>query len=288
MSTVANSVYAGSRVETFDSPLVVKEGVFYISFPALNFISPFLFYELKNTTPVKISTPDPKEARTIIFLDPGHGGDGEDGLGAEGSLNSKKIYEKEVVLSFSKILGTVLETKGYTVQYMRKDNDTKISLVDRINRVNKSGAKIFVSIHANSSARDKKAKGVDVFYMSEDAGDGYAKSVAEAENKAFSGEKASSEVDTIINSMLVSSHIKEGAKLASEISSNMPKDVMNRGVKKAPFAVLSRVMIPSVLIEIGFMSNEDDLRRITNKEEMEKLAQNIAKGIKSYLSKYKA
>jgi N-acetylmuramoyl-L-alanine amidase len=260
MSTVANSVYAGGKVESFDSPLIVKEGVFYISDPAVSFISPFLSYEIKNPTVGKVPAGKepalkPKEPKTLIFLDPGHGGDGEDGLGAEGLLNSRKIYEKEVVLSFSKILGAVLETNGYAVEYMRKDNDTKISLIDRINRVNKSGAKIFVSIHANSSAKDKKAKGVDVFYMSEDSGDGYAKSVAEAENKAFSGEKASSEVDSIINSMLVSSHIKEGAKLASEISSKIPRDVMNRGLKKAPFAVLSRVMFPSVLIEIGFMSS---------------------------------
>ena len=289
MSPVSNSVYAGGKVKDLVSPLIVKKGAFYISNPAVSFISPFLSYELKTGVSIDLKANDAKlkHTKTVIFLDPGHGGDGEDGLGAEGLLDGKKIYEKEIVLRFSKLLGAALEKNNYSVQYMRNDNDTKISLADRISRANKSGAKVFVSIHANSSATDKKAKGVDVFYMSEDSGDGYAKSVAEAENKAFVGEKTSNDVDNIINSMLVSSHIKEGAKLAAKLSSNIPKDVMNRGVKKAPFAVLSKITIPSVLIELGFMSNQADLKRITNEEEMKKLAENIAKGIKSYLSKYK-
>jgi N-acetylmuramoyl-L-alanine amidase len=286
MSTVANSVYAGGKIETFKAPLIVKEGVFYISEEALVFIAPFLSYEFTSSKE-KDSKNKKKTSKKIIFIDPGHGGDGKDGLGAVGVLDGKTIYEKEVVLNFSKILGAALISNGYDVKYMRKDNDTKISLLDRINKVNKSGANLFISIHANSSATDKTAKGVDVFYMSEEAGDNYSKSVAEAENMAFSGEKASNEVDSIINSMLISSHIKEGAKLAAEISSKIPKGVMNRGVKKAPFAVLSRVMVPAVLIEIGFMSNEEDLKRMKNDSEMKKLAENIAKGIKSYLSKYK-
>ena len=167
------------------------------------------------------------------------------------------------------------------------ENNTKLSLKERIDKANASGAAIFISIHANSSPTDKTAKGVDIFYMSEEAEDNYSKIVAQQENKFFEKQKVEDEASNIINSMLVDGHVKEGAKLASYISSKLSDKVKNRGVKKAPFAVLSGPTMPSVLIEIGFMSNPDDLKRITTPEEMKSLASKIADGINSYLSKNK-
>ncbi len=255
----------------FNDPLIVKKGVFYISRPAANFIGPYLSYEI---------------VKPVIFIDPGHGGDGEDGLGAEGTLDGKKVYEKELVLSFARYLGDILEELGYEIKYMRENNETKLSLRERIDKANLSGAKVFVSIHANSSATDKEAKGVDIFYMSEEAEDSYSKIVAQEENKVFKGQKADDDAGKIINSLLVNGHIKEGARLASHISSKLPEKVMNRGVKKAPFAVLSGPTMPSVLIETGFMSNAEDLKRLSSSSEMKSLASKIASGITSYLNAY--
>lgn len=268
LSPISNGVYAGGDVQLFTKPTIVKKGIIYISKPCLMYIAPFMSYRI---------------TKTIIFIDPGHGGDGEDGLGAEAVLNGKKIYEKEITLNFSKHLGDILKKRGYDIKYMRENNDTKLSLKERIDKANASGASIFVSIHANSSAIDKTAKGFDVFYMSEEAEDNYSKIVAQQENKFFDKQKTDDEAGNIINSMLVSGHIKEGSKLASAISSKIPEKIMNRGVKKAPFAVLSGPTMPSVLIEIGFMSNPEDLKRINNADEMKSLASKIADGINSYL-----
>ncbi|MCX6112739.1 MAG: N-acetylmuramoyl-L-alanine amidase, partial [Proteobacteria bacterium] len=194
---------------------------------------------------------------------------------------------KELTLDFSKYLGDILNKQGYEIKYMRDNNDTKLSLKERIDKANTSGAKIFISIHANSSATDKTAKGVDIFYMSEEAEDNYSKIVAQQENKFFEKQKADDDAGNIINSMLVNGHIKEGAKLASEISAKLSDKNINRGVKKAPFAVLSGPTMPSILIEIGFMSNSEDLKRIASPSEMKSLASKIASGINSYLSSYK-
>ena len=272
LSPISNGIYAGGEVKLLDKPLIVKKGVFYISRQAVSYMVPFLSYDIVSP---------------IIFIDPGHGGDGEDGLGAEAMLNGKKIYEKEITLDFSKCLGDILKGQGYDIKYMRDSNNTKLSLKERIDKANTSGAGVFISIHANSSPTDKAAKGVDIFYMSEEAEDNYSKIVAQQENKFFEKQKVEDEAGNIINSMLVDGHVKEGAKLASYISSKLSDKVKNRGVKKAPFAVLSGPTMPSVLIEIGFMSNADDLKRITTPEDMKSLASKIADGISSYLSKNK-
>ena len=79
----------------------------------------------------------------------------------------------------------------------------------------------------------------------------------------------------------------ESSKLAYDISTNLPGEVGNRGVKKAMFTVLSGASMPAVLVEIGFMSNEDDLKRLNNEAELKKLAEGIANGIDTFLITYK-
>jgi N-acetylmuramoyl-L-alanine amidase len=272
LSPISNAVYAGGETKVLTDPVIMKKGVFYVSRPAVAFMAPSLSYEV---------------SRPVVFIDPGHGGDGEDGLGAEAKLadGKKKIYEKEIALDFSKQLGNILEEKGYDIKYMRTDNDTKLSLKERIEKANSSGADVFISIHANSSATDKVAKGVDIFYMSEEAEDNYSKIVAQTENKVFEEKKADDDAGKIISSMLVDGHIKEGARLASNVSSKIPEKMMNRGVKKAPFAVLSGTTMPSILIEIGFMSNAEDLKKISSSKDMKSLATKIADGVASYISR---
>ena len=270
LSPVSNAVAVNGAVQFFDKPVLVKKGVVYVSKEALVYMSTFLSYNF---------------IKKLVVIDPGHGGGGDDGLGAKAVLDKKDIYEKQITLEFSEYLGEALKKLGYQVSFTRT-KDKKIPLAERTKTANADGAKAFISLHANSST-DPLVKGADVFYMSEEAEDSYSKLVAEKENMLLGGKKTEKDVNDILKSMIVSGHIKESAMLAYEISTSLPSDVISRGVKKAPFAVLHTAYMPSVLVELGFMSNEADLRNMLNKDWISSTSYSMAKGIDSYFRKSK-
>ena len=271
LSPVSDAVCVKGKTELFKKPLIYTDGTFYISRQASIYAASALSY--------KVNKP-------VIIIDPGHGGCGEDGLGAIAVYNNKNIYEKEITLRFSKMLGKALEEKGYDVKYTRT-KDIKIDLKTRTKMANSDVGEIYVSIHANASL-DPAAKGVDIFYMSEDSEDAYSKSVAEEENKFIKKEEIpTDESGSIVKSMLASGHIMESSKLAYEVSSKLSDKIKNRGVKKAPFTVLSNTAMPAILVEIGFMSNDDDLKRLNNEKELRTLAESLSDGISSFLGSYK-
>lgn len=271
LSPVSDAVCVKGKTELFKKPFIYTNGTFYISRQAAVYAATALSYAVN---------------KIIIIVDPGHGGGGEDGLGAVAKYNGKEIYEKEITLKFSKILGKVLEEKGYDVKYTRT-KDVKIDLKTRTKMANSDVGEIYISLHANASL-DTAAKGADIFYMSEDAEDEYSKSVAEEENKFIKKEELpTDDSSTIVKSMLASGHIMESSKLAYEVSSKLPDKIKNRGVKKAPFTVLSNAAMPAILVEIGFMSNADDLARLNNDKELKMLAESLSDGVSSFLSTYK-
>ena len=271
LSPISDAVCVKGKTELFSRPLIYTGETFYISRQAAIYAAPALAY--------KVSKP-------VIIIDPGHGGGGEDGLGAVARYNGKQIYEKEITLRFSKLFGKTLEDKGYDVKYTRT-KDVKIDLKTRTKMANSDIGAVYISLHANASL-DPEAEGADIFYMSEDSEDAYAKSVAEEENKFIKKEEIpTDESGSIVKSMLASGHIMESSKLAYEVSSKIPDKIKNRGVKKAPFTVLSNTAMPAILVEIGFMSNSDDLKRLNNEKELRTLAESLADGISSFLSTYK-
>jgi len=271
LSPVSDAVCMKGKIELFKKPLRYTEGTFYISRQAAVYIAEALSYKVD---------------RPVIIIDPGHGGGGDDGLGAIANYNGKKIYEKEITLRFSKIFGKALEARGYDIKYTRT-KDVKIDLKTRTKMANSDIGEIYVSLHANASL-DPAAKGADIFYRIEDAEDAYSKSVAEEENKFIKKEEIpTDDSGSIVKSMLASGHIMESSKLAYEVSSKLPDKIKNRGVKKAPFTVLSNTAMPAILVEIGFMSNPDDLKRLNNEKELRTLAESLADGISSFLSTYR-
>jgi len=270
LSPVSNAVAINGAVQLFVTPVIVERGVVYISKELAVYISPYLSYSV---------------VKKLIVIDPGHGGDGDDGIGAKGKINGKDIYEKQITLTFAKSFGQALEKLGYQVSYTRTQ-DKKIPLSDRTKSANAGGAKAFISIHANSST-DSIIKGADVFYMSEEAGDSYSETVAKQENLLLSNQKTENDVHDILKSMMVSGHIKESARLAYEISVSLSSDVISRGVKKAPFAVLHNAYMPAVLVELGFISNEADINKITNDVWIKNTAYNLARGVDSYFRRSK-
>jgi len=217
----------------------------------------------------------------LIVIDPGHGGQDE---GAK--IASKKVYEKDIVLNFSKILKEKLIKKNLKV-ILTREKDELIDLNKRIEIANTYKAQAFISVHANFSKDNNEAKGFEVYYLSEKASDTHSHVVAIAENEVFKDQNISRDehVASILKSMYLSSHIEESTKLAYSIYSETNKITNTRGVKKAPFYVLAGTYMPSVLIELGFMSNSEDLKNLSNNKWLNKLAESVADGIDNFMKK---
>ncbi len=217
-----------------------------------------------------------------ICLDPGHGGSD---LGAVG--NNTRIVEKDITLKVAgKLRQRILNKLGLNV-VMTRDKDTEVSLNSRVSIANNRKAQIFVSIHVNSSFR-KSARGSETFYVSLKATDQEAFQLSQKENRAFAELDEMTEDDElkmILWDMAQNQYIKESSKLAEFIQDelNILLHTRNRGVKQAPFRVLMRAAMPAVLVEIAFLSNPYEERRLQDDAFLDDVANALYKGISEYI-----
>ena len=218
----------------------------------------------------------------VVFIDPGHGGKDPGAIGQLGSL------EKNITLNVSILLAKELRKNKKINPILSRNKDVYLSLRKRILLAKYNKADIFVSIHADSS-KNKKAKGISVFSLSDKASDKEALLLAKREN----------EVDIILNNnekiedpliygtlikMFQREAMNDSAFLAKKILSNLEKTklAVNRGHRFAGFTVLKSYDIPSVLIEIGFLSNKQEEKKLTNSKYLNKLSKNLAIAIENY------
>jgi len=224
----------------------------------------------------------PLAAKPLIVLDPGHGGKDP------GAISASGYYEKHITLKMAKELKQTLEATGkYRVMLTRSD-DRALALKSRVKIARDARADLFISIHADS-AKNSRAKGLSVYTLSERASDRESAALAERENK----------VDALIN-MDFSDKTPEVANilidLARRDTMNTSKDLanymvseMSRTVRVLPdthrfagFAVLKAQDIPSVLVEIGYLSNREEERLIRSPAYREKLAKALTKAIDKF------
>ena len=216
-----------------------------------------------------------------IVIDPGHGGKDS---GAIGYI--KSIYEKDVVLAVAKKLARKIKQEIHCDVLMTRTTDTFLSLEDRTAIANQQKADLFVSIHTNAHP-DSQYYGIETYYLNL-ATDDDAIRVAALEN-AISGKKMS-DLDTILHSLMQNAKINESSRLSgfvqTSICTHMKKEysqIKNNGVKQAPFYVLMGAEMPSILIEIGFISNKRDCERLINSSYQNALSESIVQGIKLYI-----
>ncbi len=218
----------------------------------------------------------------IIVIDPGHGG--KDG----GAVGYKKYKEKVAVLKISKILKKMLKKKGYKV-YLTRDKDIFIKLSNRTKFANKKDADLFISIHANASPKEQKLtlKGIETFFLSP-AKTEKAKRIAAKENKTAVTSMSNMSKNTLL-SFLNKTKIVQSNKLAIDIQKGMltkvrrkHKDVRDGGVREAPFWVLVGAQMPSVLVELGYITNPKEADRLFNPFYQKSLAEGIANGVGNY------
>ncbi len=218
----------------------------------------------------------------VIAIDAGHGGKDP------GAVGYKKYREKIVVYQIARELKNILKARGYKV-YMTRDKDKFVKLSNRTKFANKKDADIFISIHANAIGRKnaKKVHGVECYFLNRSRS-ARAKRVAAKENSADLSDMDFYGKESFLNT--VNSHnIVAANKLAIDLQRGMLgslnkryKNVRDGGVREGPFWVLVGAQMPSVLVEVGFLTHPTEAKRLVNRKYQNHLAKGLANGVERY------
>jgi N-acetylmuramoyl-L-alanine amidase len=214
-----------------------------------------------------------------VVLDPGHGGQDNGTHGPAGLL------EKDVVLDVSKRLAVLLENRLGSEVVLTRDDDTFIPLQERTHIANEHKADLFLSIHANSSPV-RAVSGVETYILnfttSKTAMDLAARENASSESTIF-------DLKDTLQKIAMKEKIDESREFATRIQSSLytisaksNDAAKNRGIKRAPFVVLIGATMPSVLAEIGFLTNSADEAMMSKPDHRQKIAEALYKGIAAY------
>jgi N-acetylmuramoyl-L-alanine amidase len=228
---------------------------------------------------INLQTEDPE----CIVIDPGHGGLEAGAKGKFGTL------EKDLTLAVSlKLAEIVRQTRASNV-VLTRDQDVDISLEDRSAIANNNKATVFISIHVNGSYR-KGAAGPETFFLSKDATDEESRRVAFLENNSDNLDNNIQAEDQDVIKMILwdmaqTAYLKQSSQLAEDIQSqlNLLWGTRNRGIKQAPFKVLTGVACPAVLVEVAFLSNPQEERKLLTEEYQRKVADAIYAGLAKFL-----
>lgn len=231
------------------------------------------------------SIPSSYKIKTIV-IDAGHGGHDPGAIG-------KHVYEKAITLSVALKLGNLIEKNlpDVKVIYTRK-TDVFVELIKRAEIANKSNANLFISIHVNSNP-NPTASGTDTWVMGQHKNNENFE-VAKEENKVilvendysskYEGFDPNSTESYIIFNLMQNVFIDQSLEIASEVEHQFSTKAnrRTRGVKAAPFLVLWKTTMPSILIETGFISNPAEEKFLNSEEGQDKIASSIFEAFKSY------
>lgn len=239
-----------------------------------------------NVSRSEAPAPSSTDSRPLIVLDPGHGGIDNGAKAATGEM------EKDVVLKFAQTLRGLLERSGkYRVALTRSD-DTFIALSERVKFSRAQGASLFVSLHADAIPKSEgQAEGATVYTLSENASDAEAARLAEAENRAdaIAGVDLTAEPDDVAN-ILVDLAQRETKTYSAQFARNVVGELKatarlhKNPMKAAGFKVLTAPDVPSVLVELGYMSTKGDLKLLTSADWQAKTANALAQAIDTFFA----
>jgi N-acetylmuramoyl-L-alanine amidase len=235
--------------------------------------------------PAKIRESNPSLVRVFglkihkVVIDAGHGGHDT------GTIGPRGLMEKDLVLDVALRLGKLVRQRMGAEVVFTRSTDTFIPLEQRTKIANDEKADLFISIHANSSPA-ASATGVETYYFNFTS-DQNSLDLATRENAS----SASSifQLNDLLHRAVLNAKVEESRDFAQRVQTSlytmsvrMNKASRNRGVKKAPFVVLIGATMPSILAEIGFVSNRHDERFLKREDQREKIAESLYKGISSY------
>ncbi len=227
----------------------------------------------------------PNRERYTVMLDPGHGGVDPGTIGVSG------IYEKHITLAMARAISDALEKTGRFKVVMTRERDIFIRLRDRIQIAREAKADLFISIHADT-IKDRDIRGPSVYTLSERASDKEAQALADKENKAdliagidLTGENA--DVTGILIDLAQRETMNQSARFAGMLVDQMKTrtKVLRNTHRFAGFAVLKAPDVPSVLLELGFLSNPSDERALRDRRYRARLADGVARAIEGYFTR---
>ena len=233
---------------------------------------------------VSCGAPNVDRSDSVVVIDAGHGGHDTGALGA-----NKK--EKNLVLQITKKLYYEFKDEGYKV-YLTRASDRFLKLGQRTRIADKKDAQVFISIHANAIAdksRFNDVEGVETYYLQKTR-DAKSQRIATRENASVLQGTDSLSQDVIIDSVLNGPKIIESHKLAIDVQRNMVKNlkseyknVKDGGVRPAPFYVLVGASRPSILVEVGYITNAKERKRLFTSDYQEEIVEGIVNGVGRYI-----
>lgn len=270
-------VLMGSQKIYLSAPTRIKHSVIIVSTD----FKTKIIERLRPEILVRLNKPHPMRRIREVIIDAGHGGKDPGALGRRGTR------EKDIVLDVSRRLSRLLEREGIKVR-MTRNKDEFISLQERTEIACRSDADLFVSIHANSSPV-KAVSGMEIYSLrdldSMEKNEAQRKSNLDMIFRRLKMKEGDRDLEAILSDMLYTHKHAESLILATQISRDVPKLVKNksRGTKEARFYVLRNTMIPSVLVEIGFLTNPQEEKMLRTPLYRQKLASALSASIVSYV-----
>lgn len=242
----------------------LKKGVNYKTYSLSN---PYrIVFDLKNS--------DQTKKEFTIAVDAGHGGKDPGAMG-------NKLKEKDLTLAVAKKLKTEL-SKDFNV-IMTRDGDVFISLSERSKIANRAKADFFISLHINSSA-SSKAEGMEIFYFSKKSSP-YAEKIAAYENSFGDkyGEKTTN-IAQIMGELAYNKNMEKSINIADPLNSSLARrlNMKDRGIHGGNFAVLRGFNGPGMLVELGFISNPNEARKLSKDINQKVMAEEIANQMRDF------
>lgn len=250
---------------------------------------------VKNAPPATAGIPMPfrrkpprPDRKKLIVIDPGHGGVDP------GAMSRSGVWEKHIVLAFAKDLRRGLLASGKFNVRLTRDRDVFIRLRDRIAIARRAGADLFISVHADSIG-DSRVRGTSVYTLSERASDKEADTLAQKENKSdlIAGVDLNEQSDDVVNILIDLAQretMNESAVFARKLVDELTKirEMLRNTHRFAGFAVLKAPDIPSVLVELGYLSNRRDEKMLRDPRQRRRMASAMARAVNEYFERQQA
>ena len=261
-----------------------------LAFLAVLFAASIVPEEAAGQDQLKLST---------IVIDPGHGGHDPGCISAD-----KKTQEKSVALDIAQRLSRKIgESLPGVKTVLTRSDDRFVTLSGRADIANDLGADLFISIHVNAQAKGTSANGYSIHCLGQSSREGndlFSKNLdlIKRENSVilleddyktrYQGFDPSDPQSYILFSLMQNAHLEHSLVFAEEVANAMKGGPIphNRGVSQDPFWVLWRTTMPAVLVEVGFITNANDLKALRSASDRDKIADNLLKAVKAFKKRY--
>ena len=237
------------------------------------------------TVPLPPRRPSPRtDARRVIALDPGHGGVDP------GAISVTGVYEKDITLAVARVVRDQLVATGRYRVVLTRDSDVFLRLRDRVALAREAGADLFISLHADSIG-SSDMRGMSIYSLSDKASDREADMLAARENRAdaLGGVNLTAENDEVV-SILIDLAQRDTMNQSRRLANLLVEEVgrharlVPRPHRSAGFAVLTAPDVPSVLIELGYLSSPQDAKLLEQAEHRARIARSIQRSIDGYFA----